>query len=438
MGETPSHRRLKQFVRYAGSTFRLGYWLSQVRDRRQRVSIPARTIACVGLLGFAFRVASLMELGGWVAAGAFRKFFRGERGPLRDCFRDWCKLADLSSLWALNDAILAKARRDKVFRAGTVHGWHVVAIDGTEVLRTSARGCPACQVYHHQDGRIECVHRAVLVQTVVRPEPEDETKRRWMPSGPPPVVWGMGAQQPGEDEVGAARRELRRVVQCHGHFCDVVTVDAAYAEAPFLNEVRALGLHAVVRLKDERYHVVQDAAGLRRHEPPQQTFTTRIGSKQVVVRLWDTPHLTSWEGLQGPVRVVYAEETLTWTQWKAGQPEPQREDRILQVLTTLEPAQASARVIWAIARARWGVENEGVRELKTHWHLEHGFLHHPTGMQAIWALLVTGFNLFQLFLARRVRSRRDVEMTDSGLAKRLQRALLEGGEPLGGYLWDTS
>ncbi|NLG68413.1 MAG: transposase [Firmicutes bacterium] len=396
MGETPSHRRLKQFVRYAGSTCRLGYWLSQVRDLRRRVSIPARTLACVRVVGFAFRVASLMELASWVEAGAFRKFFRGQRGPLRDCFRDWCKRVELPSLWAMNDAILAKARRDKVFRAGTVHGWHVVAIDGTEVLRTSARGCPACQVYHHNDGRIEYAHRMVLAQTVVRPEAQDETKHRRRSSGPPPVVWGMEAQRPGEDEVGAARRLLRRLVQRHGHFCDVLTVDGAYAEAPFLNEVRALGLQAVVRLKDERYHVVQDAAGLRRGEPPQETFATRIGSKQVVVRL------------------------------------------ILQVLTTLEPAQASARVIWAIARARWGVEHEGVRELKTHWRLDHGFLHHPTGMQAIWALLVTGFNLFQLFLARRVRSRRDVEATDSGLAQRLQRALREVTEPLGPYLWDTS
>src|SRR5690606_369937 len=47
-------------------------------------------------------------------------------------------------------------------------------------------------------------------------------------------------------------------------------------------------------------------------------------------------------------------------------------------------------------------------------------------------------NLFQLFLARRVRSRRDVEATDTGLAQRLQRALWEVRESLGSYLWDTS
>lgn len=58
-------------------------------------------------------------------------------------------------------------------------------------------------------------------------------------------------------------------------------------------------------------------------------------------------------------------------------------------------------------------------------------------MQAIWALLVTGFKVFQLFLVRRVRSRRDVEATYCGLAQRSQWAPLEVSEPLGPYLWDT-
>ena len=56
-----------------------------------------------------------------------------------------------------------------------------------------------------------------------------------------------------------------------------------------------------------------------------------------------------------------------------------------------------------MARARWGIENEGMRELKD-----------P---------LAPG--------CRRVRSRRNVEPTDRGLAQRLQRALLEVSEPLG-------
>lgn len=239
-----------------------------------------------------------MELDRWVREGAFRKLVGRRRPPLRDCMRDSAMLADTSRAWAINDAVLATARRNKVFQGGTVHGWHVVALDASEVIRTPARGCPACPGYTHKDGRAECVHRLCTLQMVARPEPPDEegSRRRGRAGGRPPAVCGMEAQRPGEDEVGAARRLLRRIVQRHGHFCDVVTVDGAYAEAPFLNEVRALGLQAVVRLKDERCHGVQDAVGLRRNEPHQAMFATWIGPKHVEVTLWDTPDLTSWRG----------------------------------------------------------------------------------------------------------------------------------------------
>lgn len=109
-----------------------------------------------------------MELDRWVREGVLGKVLGRRRLPLRDCVRDRAMAAELSSVWALNDAILAIARRNKVFLGGTVYGWHVVALDGTELWRTKARCCPACQVHHHADGRVEYVHRAVVVQTVGR------------------------------------------------------------------------------------------------------------------------------------------------------------------------------------------------------------------------------------------------------------------------------
>lgn len=71
-----------------------------------------------------------------------------------------------------------------------------------------------------------------------------------------------------------------------------------------------------------------------------------------------------------------------------------------------------------------GVANEGIRELKDKWHVDHGALHHPTGMSVLWALLAAGFNLFQLVLARRIRKRSTLEETDRGVAERLRAELL--------------
>ena len=439
MGASPSRRRLRQFVAYAASTFSLGRHLRGLRDRRRRVEVPGFVIGCVLLMGLALRARSMMELDRWVRAGAFRKLVGRHRLPLRDCLRDWAMVADVASAWALNDAILAIARRNKVFRGGSVHGWHVVALDGSELRRSQARCCGSCQVYRHRDGRVEYVHRAVAAQTVVWPERDLGASARRKPVGVPSLVWGIEPQRPKEGEAEAALRLLERTRRQHGHFCDVVTVDALYAEARFLTQVRRMGLHAVVRLKDERYSVVQDAAGLRRGRRYDEAFVTRIGCLQVEVRLWDSPDLTSWEGLEQPIRVVYAEEELSWTEIQGNKVWECKALRLLEVATTLRPAEASGRVVWEIARARWGVENEGFRQLKQEWHLDHGFLHHPTGMQVLWAFVAAGYNLFQLFLARRIRRRSPLEQTDRGVAERLRAELLVGEGPLGLYLVpDTS
>ncbi|WP_324716567.1 hypothetical protein U7230_14630 [Carboxydochorda subterranea] len=173
---------------------------------------------------------------------------------------------------------------------------------------------------------------------------------------------------------------------------------------------------------------------MRRSRRCDSRFSTRIGSITLDVRLWDTPGLTSWEGLQEPVRVVDAEEELSWCEIQGNTTWECKALRILEVATTLSPAKASARVVWEIARARWGVENEGFRELKSHWHLDHGFLHHPTGMMVLWAPLSAGFKGFQLFVARRIRRRSPLEETDRGVAERLRAGLLVRDAPQDSYL----
>lgn len=78
--------------------------------------------------------------------------------------------------------------------------------------------------------------------------------------------------------------------------------------------------------------------------------------------------------------------------------------------------------------------DDGLLAWAIEWHLDHGFLNHLTGMQVLWALLAAGYNLFQLFLARRIRRRGPWEQTDRGVAERLRAELLVGEGALGLYL----
>ena len=55
---------------------------------------------------------------------------------------------------------------------------------------------------------------------------------------------------------------IERLRKRHGHFADVVVADALYLNAPFINTLKENGLEGVIRLKDERRRLFQDAEGL--------------------------------------------------------------------------------------------------------------------------------------------------------------------------------
>ena len=88
-----------------------------------------------------------------------------------------------------------------------------------------------------------------------------------------------------------------------GHRIDVVVVDAAYCTQVFLAAVRGYGWEAVVRLKNERLTVWQDAQGLLQITPPVRHRATR----RETLTLWDLPDLTWGPRTGGPV--------VVWPRW---------------------------------------------------------------------------------------------------------------------------
>jgi len=46
---------------------------------------------------------------------------------------------------------------------------------------------------------------------------------------------------------------------------------------------------------------------------------------------------------------------------------------------------------------RWDIENNAFHQLKTEWHLDHCFLHSPTGVETVLMFIVIAFNLMQLY-----------------------------------------
>ena len=101
--------------------------------------------------------------------------------------------------------------------------------------------------------------------------------------GPGNVKPRDGAEKD-EGELTGGKKLIRRLKERHGHFADVIVADALYLNAPFINTIKECGLDAVIRLKDERRELFQDAESLfKRDEGKKRSFT--CGKKNIEV--WD-------------------------------------------------------------------------------------------------------------------------------------------------------
>ncbi|NSJ93092.1 transposase, partial [Coprococcus sp. MSK.21.13] len=70
----------------------------------------------------------------------------------------------------------------------------------------------------------------------------------------------------------------------------------------------------------------------------------------------------------------------------------------------------SVETLWKIMHKRWDIENNAFHQLKTEWHLEHCFLHSPTGIETILMFILIAFNLMQLYFFRCIRNFRKKRM----------------------------
>ena len=76
-----------------------------------------------------------------------------------------------------------------------------------------------------------------------------------------------------EGELTGGKRLVEQLRKRHGHFADVIVADALYLNAPFINTIKENGLEAVIRLKDEKRLIFQDAGGF---------FNRGEGEKEIV------------------------------------------------------------------------------------------------------------------------------------------------------------
>ena len=151
-------------------------------------------------------------------------------------------------------------------------------------------------------------------------------------------------------------------------------------------------MDAVVRVKDERLHIVKDALGLFQSRQANKQWVVNAGStNKIIVSAWDDD---GFEMTDMEVRFVRFVEEIYEGNVK-------KESKEVWIVTTNK--NICAETLWKIMHKRWDIENNVFHQLKTECHLDHCYLHSPTGIDAIVGFMMIAFNLTQLYFFRNIR-----------------------------------
>jgi hypothetical protein len=228
---------------------------------------------------YVLRLRSFNALEEELRLGSRWEAWIGPRRPSADTIGRVMAKMSADEMREVLSAVLHGAWRSKAIHLRPGESYRVVAVDGHEIGASRARCCPRClQREVKLAGRKvrEYYHRFVVAQ--------------WVGVSPPAIL-DLQPVCPREGEVPAARRLLERILQ-HCRLIDVISADALYLEAPFLEQLLEAGKHFVIVMKQEARGLFQDAERIRSLIEPQ---TLVEGPR--TTRLWDIPNLSSFTTL---------------------------------------------------------------------------------------------------------------------------------------------
>jgi hypothetical protein len=364
----PSVKTLRNYV---VRRLRLGRYLRDPGDGRVRPEIPASTLLWAFLLGQVLRFCSFGAVERLVRSPA-RRAASLQRGFGDDALAYFTERLDPTITRQTMAASIRGAKRNKAFDDSRFIG---LAVDGTGVsrCRLPSQHCDLCRPVKNADRQIiSYVHAFSMIEVV-----------------------GVGLclpfdiepYGPGDSEDAASQRLLRRAIGHLGvRFADYVVADGKYATAPFCHLADEFGLRVVIRLKDNVPTLLSQAERRFLFAPPSVTFDD--GSDRV--EIWDADDLCPWDGLRWPkVRVI------RYRQHKS-------DGSVVEAfwLTNFPILQAGPRRLYAMAKSRWQIENQGFNDAKNRYGMEHTRHHHKNSMLVVWLLIAFAITIERLFRLR--------------------------------------
>ena len=207
-----------KLAKYMKNVYPIDNQLKGITDNRLKPSYKTSNIISLVLIGFLLRIQSFNQLNLMIKSGKFNSFYaREDQVPKVDAIRNSLKTINLKALRRMSVRIIKRAVRNNVYNVyneGTIDGYTVAAIDGTNLFNIRIPYCDDC-IYTNKRGKI-CYAHACTVMSLIGEGANlvidyEMIKHR------------KEANDTGEGELIAAKRLLNRAVSAHKGLIDLIS-----------------------------------------------------------------------------------------------------------------------------------------------------------------------------------------------------------------------
>ncbi len=351
--------------------------IGTVKDGRIRPRIKISTVISSCMVMALARLGSLNALEQTGSNGFWHKWI-GSALPSADTAGKVFSVVGCEQLREIIKHLYSQLKRNKALEPSFEDRFALI-LDGHESHNSYLRRCAGClqRVIHKTDGdKIQYYHRHVMAQLMC---------------GNFYLPLDMEPQRPGEDEVAAAERLLKRVLKNYPRAFSLILADGLYVRAGFFQLVLGHSKDVIAVLKNERRDLLKDARGVFELE---KSTIYEIG--KVKRECWDVERFTSWPQLGSEVRVVRSLETSYVKRQRTKKIEKKVSDWVW--VSTISKQRLSTENFVNFGHGRWKIENTGFNELVNYWHANHVYRHDPTAIEAFGLLTMIAFILFHAFI----------------------------------------
>jgi hypothetical protein len=296
------------------------------------------------------------------------------------------KKADLNAANTLLFEIFHQAYRSKQLKDFiSFTGMPALVIDGTQCFESKIKHCDNCTEVVRNE--VTYYQYRLLIASVVNIKTHDTIVVSIEP------ILNQDGNVKQDCEINAAKRLLERVHSYNRWMRYLIVADGLYAGSPIIEQIKSYKWEAIISLTDERMDLFK-VADCRFKNRKKDFFYTESYENNY---LWFEKDSLSdfWESLDCS---IYVAKRVVEKIKKDGTVKKEEPKLLCFFISTIPLNQKNIRKVNKIHRARWGIENTTINNLKNRFFMKHTFVYKATGI--IWIFASLAMNLFTIFMLR--------------------------------------